>query len=153
MTGYGCIVREDTVITDHRVVTHVHVRHEQIVIADAGLTAILNRPTMQRHAFANRVVAPDHEGRRLAVVCERRRTLPYGGEWIDARARANLRRTAQDHVRVDDAVIADLHCRPDDGPGADRDPLSQPGAWVDYRACVDVHAERSLTPRADALRT
>ena len=116
---------EDRLAADVAVVGDVHVRHEEIAIADRRAAAATGGASMNRHELAKDVAPADVERGRLALVLQVLRRQADRGKGIELRAVAD-RRMAIDHGRRADAAVSPEHdvgtnhrVRPDDGAAAD----------------------------------
>ncbi len=121
---------------DHDVVRNVRAHHEQIAVADGGVSPF--RPAMDGDVLAKDVSVTDFETRRGAAGMPRRlRLSAYHGEGVDDGARADDRGTAdegmgmQNAARREDGVALDHRVRPDD------DVVGKLRARVDDRAPMD----------------
>src|SRR5690606_26437528 len=144
VTGQGGVVDQDAVVADHAVVADMDVGHQQVVVADGGLAAVLHGATVDGHALADHVVIANDQAGRLALVLEVRSVLAHRGELEDLVVPADHGRALEHHVRADHGTLADFHIGPDDRPRADLDIRGQPGRWIDDGASVDqTHSLRS----------
>ena len=89
-------VRHHAVITDHAVVRHVRVRHEQVVAADARHALVVRRAAVDGRELAEHVAVADLEPRRLALVLLVLRRIADRAELEDAVADADARRPGGD---------------------------------------------------------
>ncbi|MNM83259.1 hypothetical protein D3C81_953150 [compost metagenome] len=137
MPGQRGVVDQDAVVADHAVVTDVHVGHQQVVVADGGLVAILHGTAMDGDTLADHVVIADDQPGRLALVLQIGGIFAYRGKLVDAVVPADHRGALHDHVRADHGTLANFHVRPDDRPGADFDSVGQLGTRIDDGARVD----------------
>ncbi len=137
VTGQGGIVHQNGVVPQHAVVAHVHIGHEQVVVADGGLTPVLYGTAVDRHPLPDGVVVADHQPGGLAPILEVRRVLPHGGELENPVAATDAGGAPDDHMGVDHGPVADNHIRPHHGPGADADVIADFRRRVDTGAGVD----------------
>ena len=131
-------VAEDGVVADVAVVRHVHVGHEDVVIADARDAAAARGAAVHGDELAKDVAGADRQPGVLAVELEILRNLADRRERVDLAVVAELG-SAVDHRRgADAAVRAGAHQRPDDRVGADRRAAADLRARVDDRRRVDL---------------
>src|SRR5437868_5910065 len=114
------------------------------MVAQGRFGTVLNRSTVNGHAFADDVMVTDHQARFLTLVLQVRSVFAYRGELVDAVVPADFRRATQDHVRPDNSTLANFHTGADDRPGADLNVVSQDGRRIDDGARVNqTHSLRS----------
>jgi len=80
MPCQGGVVDKDTVVANHTVMTHVHIGHQQIIVADSGFATILHGAAVDGHTFANSVVVTDHQARGFPPVLEIRGIFTDAGK-------------------------------------------------------------------------
>ncbi len=114
-------VREHGVVANDAIVRHVRIRHEQVVVADAGHALIVRRAAIDGAVLAKDVPVADLEPRRLPLVLLVLGRIADRGELKEVVVRADASGTVDDDVRSHDRTRADLDIGPDDGerPHAD----------------------------------
>jgi hypothetical protein len=142
MPGQRHVVDKDRMVADHAVVANVRVGHNQIVIADDGLAAILHRATMYGRTLAYGIAGANGQPRGLIAILQVGGRLTHRGKLIDMATGADGCGPLDDHVGLDNATFRDIYVRPDVGPGADSRTLGNFGAGINDRGRVN-HAGRS----------
>src|SRR5690606_25972626 len=137
VAGDGRVVGHDDVVTDDAIMGDMYIGHQQVVAADGGHATVLHGAPMQGAAFANDIVVADDQPGRLTMVFLVLAILADGGELENPVALADGRRPTDHHVRSNDRSRTNLDIRPDQGPGADLDVISQPCGWINDRLRVN----------------
>src|SRR5690606_35928834 len=70
MASQGGVINQNTVIADHAVVTNMNVSHQQIIIANGSLAAVLNGTAMNGDAFTNNVVVTNHQASCFTLILQ-----------------------------------------------------------------------------------
>src|SRR5690554_1453276 len=115
------VINQNTVIAEHTVVANVHVCHQQIVVTDSGVTAILNGTAMNRDTLANNIVVTDHQTRWLTFVLEVRGIFLDGRKLKDLIVLTDNGWAFYNNMRCDHSARANFDIWTDNRPGADRD--------------------------------
>src|SRR5207245_10923017 len=63
-------IREEHMIADEAIMSHVHIRHNQCVTTDTGQAATFHRAAVDGHELRNRIVVADLRARRFVLVAE-----------------------------------------------------------------------------------
>src|SRR5690606_1454845 len=137
VAGKRRVIGEDAAIAYRGIVPHMHIGHEQVVVADGGLATILDGAAMNRHAFANHIVIADHQARGLALVLQVGRVFAAGGGLQDLIVAADVGGALHHHVRGDACAGADLDLRADRCPRADLDIGGKARGWIDDGRWMD----------------
>src|SRR5258707_12094786 len=124
-------IRHHDLVAEIAVVSDVRIRHQQIVVADAGHPLVVGGAAIHRDGFAKYVAVADFEARRLALVFLVLRRVAQGSELKYLIVSADPRRTVDHRVRSDPGAGADDHVRTDD------------------REWTDLHVRRDLSLRRD----
>src|ERR1700722_12230315 len=95
MAAERSAIRHHDLVAELAVMSDVRVRHQQIVVADAGHPLVVGGAAIHRDGFAKYVAVADFEPRRT----------------VDHRMRSDPGAGADDHVRTDDRERTDLHVR------------------------------------------
>ncbi len=138
VAGQRRAVGEHDVVADHTVVGDMRVRHEQIVVTDAGDALVVGRAPVDAAILAKDVAIADFQPCRLAVVLLVLGRIPDGGELEDAVLRADARRSVDDGVRTHDRAGPDLHVgadhteRPDGDIRCELCPRRYDGPRIDH---------------------
>ena len=137
VSGEGGVVGEDGVVADDAVVREVAVRHNPVVVADAGFADAGYRAEVEGGEFADGVAVADNQTGGLAAVFFVLRDGAQAGELENAVVFADGGVPFDNGVRADFAAGADLYVRADDGVGADFNAAVELGFGVDNRGGVD----------------
>src|SRR5271165_320177 len=121
VAAQGGAIRHHDLVAESAVVRDVRIRHQQIVIADAGHALVVGGATVHRDRFAKYISVPDFEARRLTVVFLVLGRIAQRGELKYPVAGADSRRTVDHHMRTDPSARTDDHIRPDDAERPDLD--------------------------------
>ena len=111
-------VRHDDVVTQHAVVCHVAVGHDQAVVANDGLATRCSS-AVNGNKLANRRVVADDGHRFLALELEILRDIAHHGTCVDVTVASNACTGANHGVAVDDAAVANHHIVVDSDKGPD----------------------------------
>src|SRR5450432_2174701 len=117
--------------------SHMRIRHQQIVIADVRHAPVVAGAAIHRDAFAEYVAVADFQARRFTVVFLILRRVAQRGKLEYLVAGPDSRRTVDDHVRSDPAAGADADVRPDDAERPDRNVRGNLRLRRYHRARVD----------------
>ena len=109
------MVADDTVVPD------VHVRHDQVVVANQGISPALDGAPVNSGTLADDVVIAHGQSGGFAPVGEVRCRLANGTEGKKLIVAANLAGPLDDNVGVYAAVIAYFHIRANDTERANAD--------------------------------
>ena len=144
-------VRENGVAADLAVVRKMHVRHDPVVVADAGDADILGGAAVDRDIFADRIAVSDlNRGGLVSIFLVLRRSA-NGRELVDAVCPADPGVPLEDDVRPDPRSLTDLHVLPDDRKRADLHAVRDPCAGMDDGRRMYRHRPGLQAP--GALRT
>jgi hypothetical protein len=88
-------------MADLTVVGHMGVSHEEIAIADDGLSPTLDCATMERDEFPYDIIIPNDERGLLSLIGNGLGGLSNGGELKDLASFPNRRSLPNDHMRAD----------------------------------------------------
>ena len=133
----GRVVGEDAVVTDHAVMGHVDVDHEEVAAADPGQALILGGAAVHCAVLAKHVVVADLEEGALTGVLLVLAILTDGGVLEDLVAATYLGRALDHHVGSHPGVVTYLHLGTYDGKGADFNPFADHGRLMDDGGIVD----------------
>ena len=112
------VIHQDRVVADTGVMADVHIRHDEIVVANRRFRPVLHRATVNRHILANDVVVTNHQVGGLIAVFEIRGRLANRRELVDVVTRAYPRGTFDHHMRFYLAARANLDAGTYQRPGA-----------------------------------
>src|SRR5258708_184030 len=116
----GAIGHHD-LVAETAVMSHVRIRHQQIVVADVRHSPIVGGAAIHRDGFAKHVAVADFEKRGLALLFLVLRRVAQGSELKNLVAGADARRSVDHRVRADPSAGADDHIRTDDRERTDLD--------------------------------
>src|SRR5580693_2411074 len=88
-------------VADLTIVGDMCTNHKKAAVADPGDHAAAVGSRVNRHIFADRVVAPDDELRFFTPILEVLRLKPDRGEWKQARTLTDCRPAIDHHVRAE----------------------------------------------------
>src|SRR5439155_6956467 len=133
---------EDRVAAHMAVMRDMHVRHQEIVVADGGVAATAGGATVDRCELADGVAFADGQPRALTLVLEvlRRKTDRRHRE--DVRLVADIGPAVDDDRRVDAASPANRNFGTDRAVGADDRSFAEPRRGMDVRGRIDVRRAR-----------
>ena len=131
MAGQRHVVDQHSVVADDTVVAYMHRRHQQVVVADRRLRAILYRTAMNGDTLANDIVIADDQPGGLIAVFPVGGVLPDTGKLVNVVAGANAGWPPDDDMGLNDTAGADFDIGADKRPGADGDIVRQGRAGID----------------------
>src|ERR1700722_7355053 len=123
--------------TDLTVVGNVRVRHEQVVVADAGDALVVGRAAIHGAVLAKHVAVAYLESGRLALVFLVLRGIAEGGELENVVVGGDRGRGVDDNMRTNNRAGADLHVGTDNGERSNSDVRSELRLRRNNRSRVD----------------
>jgi hypothetical protein len=141
----GAVVGEDDVVADLAVVGDVRVAEEEVVVADDRRRVDVGA-AVNRGVFPEDVAVADEEVGRLALILQVLGLSADGGEGEELVGSPDLRRSIDDDVRLQHAVIAELDSRADDTERPDPDVVAEEGVRGNDRGGMD-HGDQSQPTR------
>ena len=121
VSGERGVVGEDGVVADDAVVCEVAVRHNPVIVADAGFADAGYRAEVEGGEFADGVAVADNQLGRLVAVFFVLRDFAEAGKLENAVVFADGGVAVDDGMRSDFGVRTDLDVGTDDGIRADFD--------------------------------
>ena len=118
-----CGIGQDDVICNDAVMGDVAICHDETVAADAGDSAPRRRPTVNRHALADRVVVTDLEPRSFTFELQVLWLKSQSGEWKHPIIRAHFRWAFEDDMGEQFAVLSHINIFTDNAKGANHAPF------------------------------
>lgn len=137
VSGEGGVVGEDGVVADDAVVREMAVRHNPVVVSDAGFADAGYRAEVEGGEFADGVAVADNQLGRLVAVFFVLRDFAEAGKLENAVVFADGGVAVDDGMRADFGVRADLDIGTDDGVRADFDAGVKFGFGVNDGGRVD----------------
>ena len=137
VSGERGVVGEDGVVADDAVVCEVAVRHNPVVVADAGFADAGYRAEVEGGEFADGVAVADNQLGRLVAVFFVLRDFAEAGKLENAVVFADGGVAVDDGMRADFGVRTDLDVGTDDGVRADFDAGVEFGFGVNDGGRVD----------------
>ena len=137
VSGERGIVGEDGVVADDAVVREMAVRHNPVVVSDAGFADAGYRAEVEGGEFADGVAVADNQLGRLVAVFFVLRDFAEAGKLENAVVFADGGVAVDDCMRADFGVRADLDIGTDDGVRADFDAGVKFGFGVNDGGRVD----------------
>ena len=117
--GQRGVVRQDRLVADNTVVRDMDIRHEQVVIADNGVSGILDRAATDSTEFTKRIALANRQARRLIRVFQILRIVTDRRELVDVIVLADFRGPVDNDVTVDYGASVDFHTIRDDSVRTD----------------------------------
>ena len=137
VSGKRGVVGEDGVVADDAVVREMAVRHNPVVVSDAGFADAGYRAEVEGGEFADGVAVADNQLGRLVAVFFVLRNFAEAGKLENAVVFADGGVAVDDGMRADFGVRADLDVGTDDGVRADFDAGVEFGFGVNDGGRVD----------------
>ena len=138
VTAEGGVVGHHHMVADDRVVAHMRACHEQAVGPHTGHARPLRRAAVEGSVLADRVVRPDFEPDRLALVAVVLGVAADHVEGMDDRARPHCRVLLHHHVTDKMDAIRQRHARSHGAPRPDRHVPTQLDRAVDDGRGMDM---------------
>ena len=130
-------IREEHMIADEAIMSHVHISHNQCVTTDTGQAATFHRAAVDGHELPNGIVVANLQARRFALVAEVLRRQADRGERKETVVRTDFARPFDCDVGNQFAALPQLDIRPDHAVGADLAPGSDTRSGVNYGGGVN----------------
>ena len=124
-------VRHHDAIAQLTVVAEMAVGHQQIVITDSGLFALIGG-SVDRDALADGVVISDHHLRGRTFVFQILGFLSQAGTWIDLVVLSDDQTPIKNGIGANPGVSTNLHIGPHHGAGTDHHASRKLGARIDH---------------------
>jgi hypothetical protein len=118
-------------------VRDVSLRHQQVVVPDAGNAAAAGSAAVYRNELSDMVSLAYLDGGRFSAVFQVLRCLAYRSKGKHVRAVSDGRSAVDDHVRIEANVIADHRFIADNAKRADVSSGTDHGRGADDRSIVD----------------
>src|SRR5690606_37768208 len=124
------VVGKYRMVADHAVVGNMDVRHQQVVVTDARVSAAKASAPVQGAASADDIVRTDLQPGFLAFELLVGRVLTDGGKLVDPVVAANAGIGLDHHMRGDLCACADLDAGTDNAPRTDLDVVRESGTGI-----------------------
>ena len=138
MPTEGRCIGENYIIAHRTVVCHMGIGHKQAARTNGGEAAILHRATMHRAAFAEHIVVPDDDFRRLVRILFVLRRETNRAKRKESIASADVRVTVDHYMRNQLAARAENDAFPNRTERAHFNIRREFRCWMNDRHCVNV---------------